>query len=85
MSGTVKLSKGPAQEMLVTAPNLLGVMPKNDPSLRWTATATARGAVEMLTFSWQTFTKKLEQRLARDEQQLLIESMRQNSSAHFWH
>ena len=85
MSGTVKLSKGPAQEMLVTATNLVGVMPKNDPNLRWTATATARGPVEMLTFSWQTFTKKLEQRLTRDEQQMLIESMRQNANAHFWH
>jgi hypothetical protein len=85
MSGGVKLSKGPAQEMLAKAPNLLGVMPKNDPGLRWSATATAQGAVEMLTFSWQAFTKKIEQRLTREEQQMLIESMRQNANAHFWH
>jgi CRP-like cAMP-binding protein len=85
MSGTVKLSKGPAKEMLVTAPNLVGVMMKNDPNLRWTATATAQGDVEMLTFSWQAFTKKLEQRLTREEQQMLIESIRQNANAHFWH
>ena len=85
MSGTVKLSKGPAEETVVRAPNLVGVMPKDKPGRRWTATASAQGEVEMLTFSWQTFTKKLDQRLTRDEQQTLVDSMRQNAKAHFWH
>ncbi len=85
MAGTVKLVKAPVQEMFVKAPQMIGVMPKRDASLRWTATAVAQDDVEMLTFSWYNYTKRLDKRLSREEQHKLIESMKQNAAAHFWH
>ncbi|HNR33132.1 MAG TPA: cyclic nucleotide-binding domain-containing protein [Candidatus Hydrogenedentes bacterium] len=85
MAGTVKLVGSDRSEKTVSAPHLIGVMPKHEPALEWTATAIAKGAVELLTFSWQQYIARLQKRLTADEQRRLIEAMKSNAAAHFWH
>jgi hypothetical protein len=85
VKGGVKLTKSPRLEKVYEAPNLIGVMPKQEPSLAWTATAIAQGDVEVFTFSWKTYTDELQKRLAPDEQRQLIDAMKQNAAEHFWH
>lgn len=84
ISGAVRIIKQNVTDKQVKAPGLLGVMPKHDASLRWSATAIAQGDVELFTFSWQTYTKKLEERLTRDERRQLVESIKNNGKSHFW-
>ena len=60
-------------------------MPKQEPSLTWTATAIAQDDVEVFTFSWKTYADELQKRLTPDEQRQLIDAMKQNAAEHFWH
>lgn len=83
--GALKLAKGIGHEKTYESPNLVGIMPKQDPSQTWTATAIAQGDVEVFTFSWKTFTAKLQERLTSDEQRRLVDSMKRNAAGHFWY
>ncbi len=85
MDGAVRLVRPDRSEKTVAAPHLIGVMPKHDPSLTWSAKAVAQGAVRMLAFSWQQYLARLQKRLTADEQRSLIEAMKANAAAHFWH
>lgn len=85
LEGTVRLIRPDRSEKSVSAPHLIGVMPKHDPSLTWSAKAVAQGMVNMLTFSWQQYTARLQKRLTAEEQRRLIDAMKTNAAAHFWH
>jgi CRP-like cAMP-binding protein len=85
MKGAIRLNKRPAMEKTYNAPNIIGIMPKQDPALVWSATAIAQGDTEVLTFSWKNYATKLQERLTQDEQRLLIDAMKQNAAEHFWH
>lgn len=85
INGTLKLVRQDRTEKIVSAPNLVGVMPKHEPGLTWTVTATAQTDAELLKFSWLQYTAKLQQRLTHDEQRKLIDAMKANAAAHVWH
>lgn len=85
INGTLKLVRTDRTEKFVSAPNLVGVMPKHEPGLAWSVTATAQTGVELLKFSWLQYTAKLQQRLTHDEQRKLIDAMKANAAAHLWH
>ena len=85
LSGALRLVKPDRTEKLVNAPNLVGVMPKHEPGLAWTASAIAQSDADILKFSWLQYTGKLQQRLTGDELRRLIEAMKANAAAHFWH
>lgn len=82
--GTVKLKAG-ANEWLIASPHLMGVMPKNDPSLLWTADATAAGEATTYRFHWPTYLEHIQRRLSPTEQQQMIEAMKANAKEHLWH
>ncbi len=84
VKGRVKLSRGPGKEIFYEAPHLIGVMPKPDPALLWTATASAEEGVEVLSFSWNSYTRKLD-RLSKDDQRAFVASMKAHAGEHFWH
>lgn len=83
--GALKLAKSRGTEKRFEAPNLVGIMPKYEPGLTWRATAIAQNNVEAFTFSWKTYTGKLQERLTAEEQRQMVDSMKQNASEHFWH
>ncbi len=85
MKGTLRLSKGPGKERFFSAPNIVGIMPKQDPALVWSASAIAQGPVEVLSFSWTNYAAKLQERLTNDEQRRLVDAMKQNAAEHVWH
>ena len=64
---------------------MLGVMPRFDPDLRWTATAAAQGKVELLKFSWVEYVKRLQQRLTPQEQRQVADAIGANVREHFVH
>lgn len=83
--GGLRLVKPDRTERAIQAPNLVGVMPKQEPGLTWTVNAVATDETEVLTFSWPQFTGMLEKRLNGDERRRLIEAMKTNAGAHLWH
>lgn len=85
MKGTLRLSKGPGKEKYYNAPNIVGIMPKHDPALVWSAAAIAQGPVEVLMFQWTNYTAKLQERLTNEEQRQLVDAMKQNAAEHVWH
>lgn len=85
MQGNIALSRPLNPSQLVNSPNLLGVMPRFEPDLRWTATASAQGKVELLKFSWVDYIKRLQQRLSRQEQRQVADAINANAKEHFIH
>jgi len=85
VKGSVRLTKESGGEKTCVAPDLIGVMPRHEPDLRWTATATAQDDVELLTFSWQEYGARMRDRITSDERRQLTDSMKENATAHFWH
>jgi hypothetical protein len=83
--GTMRVSRQAGGDKEYGAPNMVGVMPKDEPRQQWTATATAVDEVELFSFSWKTYIGKIRERLSPDEQTKLIESMKHNAQEHFWH
>jgi hypothetical protein len=65
--GTVEFQIAGRPSGSVTAPNVIGVMPEFDAGLRWSATAIARGPVQLLKFSWLNLSAMLERRLSAEE------------------
>ena len=66
-------------------PCVLGVMPQFDPDLRWSATATAKGDIELLKFSWLNYVTMLQRRLAPGELDQLMKSVAAAGDACFAH
>jgi hypothetical protein len=85
VQGDLVLSRLNHTVQVVSAPNILGVMPRFDPDQKWTATANARGKVELLKFSWAEYIKRLQQRLSQEEQRQVAASINANAKAHFIH
>ena len=84
--GIVKLRiEATKQELQLSAPHLIGVMPKNDPSLLWTAEAIAVGEVVTYQFNWTAYLAQIQKRLSPGEQQQMIEAMKMNGKEHLWH
>lgn len=83
--GSVDLRKAGQFVETRSAPDLLGAMPEFDPDLRWTASATARGAVETLRFAWLELNALFVQRSTRKEQELFAQAIRANAASHFMH
>ena len=65
------------------APDILGILPEFDPELRWTASAIARGSIEVLRFAWLELNALFAQRSTLREQALFAEALRANSKHHF--
>lgn len=84
VKGGIQLRKGSMPGKVFQAPHLLGVMPKNEPDLTWSATGTAQGDVSILSFSWRAYTAQLEEHLTDDELSSVVEAMRRNAAEHFW-
>ena len=85
LQGNIALSRSQSPALVVGAPNMLGVMPRFDPDLRWTATAAAQGKVELLKFSWVDYVKRLQQRLTPQEQRQVADAIGANVREHFVH
>ena len=83
--GIIVLSKLDHKPVTVAAPNILGVMPHFDPNMKWTATATAEGEVEVLKFSWQRYVLKLKERLSEEDLQEFNEGIEAAAAKHFQH
>ncbi len=83
--GTVQISREKGGEKEYKAPNIIGVMPTNEPRQQWSATAMAVDEVELFVFSWKEYIGRIRERLTTEEQTCLIESMKQNGQEHFWH
>lgn len=69
----------------IPAPNIIGIMPRFLPELRWTASAFGRGAVELRKFSWLSFMRLLQQRLSPEEQRQFESALTANAPGHFGH
>ncbi len=85
VKGSFKLKRGSATDAMVAAPNIIGIIPQNDPSLKWTATAIALDSVEVLIFSWEAYLMMLKRQISHDERELVKGSMKENSKEHLWH
>ncbi|NIA15045.1 MAG: cyclic nucleotide-binding domain-containing protein [Nitrospiraceae bacterium] len=75
LRGKVELSVSGEWAHTLSAPNMLGVMPDFDPELQWTATATAKGSVEILKFTWLEYNAILNQRLTSAERAQFEEAL----------
>ena len=75
----------PGEEKVVSAPNIIGIMPNNKPERIWTASARADGDAEVLAFSWIEYNDKLKERLTNNELMQFFESLKNNAKRHFWH
>ena len=84
-SGKISLIWQGADERVVAAPNIIGVMPNNKPDRIWSASAIANGDAELLAFSWLEYSDKLRERLTNQELTQFFESLKNNAKRHFWH
>lgn len=83
--GKMAFTKADRHSHVLAAPNNIGLMPDFDPELRWTATATAQGEVELLRFSWLVYNKMLEQRLSKADRQQFVAGMKAGKKDCFVH
>lgn len=85
VQGAIRLVKTNYPPRIVDAPDVIGVMPRFDPGLQWSATATAQGDAQLLRFSWQEYTAMLQRRLTQQEYALFTQVIDANALAHFIH
>lgn len=83
--GKISLIWQGADEKVVSAPNIIGIMPNNKPERIWSASARANGDAELLAFSWIEYNGKLKERLTNQETKQFFESLKNNAKRHFWH
>jgi len=84
-AGRMQISVAGQASRVLTAPDMVGVMPVFDPDLQWRATAAAQGDVQLLRFSWQHYVAMLQQRLTPGEQQQFADSLKAHAASHFVH
>ena len=70
---------------VVSAPNIIGIMPNNKPVRLWSASARASDEADLLAFSWIEYGEALHGLLYREEMKQFFDSMKQNAKRHFWH
>jgi len=75
LNGMIELRLAGRLSQTLAAPSVLGVMPEFNPELRWTATATAKGDIELLKFSWLNYTAMLRQRVSQTDLDQLFEAI----------
>ena len=83
--GKMLLRRDDGRDSTLTAPDIIGVMPKSEPKQTWTATCTAMEESTVLVFSWTQYIALLQERLAAEDQQKVVEAFRANAGAHFQH
>ncbi|MBM3289521.1 MAG: hypothetical protein FJY92_05160 [Candidatus Hydrogenedentes bacterium] len=81
--GAVRLVTTNFPPRVVEAPGLVGVMPRFEPGLLWSATAVAQGETHVLRFSWQEYMALIERRLSTAELKQFIQALDTNSPRHF--
>lgn len=84
LKGNIVLIWKTGEERTVSAPNIIGVMPNHKPDRMWSASARASGDVELLTFSWLEYDKKLRDKLSPQEMNEFFSSLKNNGKKHFW-
>lgn len=85
LQGKITLDWPGADQRVVVAPNILGIMPNPKSDRVWTASARGNGGAEILAFSWVDYGKRLDERLSNKEMQLFFDSIKNNGKKHFWH
>lgn len=83
--GSVSLSWKEAQTRVVSAPNIIGIMPNEKPERVWSASAHSSDESDLLAFSWIEYGEALQGLLSREEMEQFFESMKNNAKRHFWH
>lgn len=83
--GMIELTRRNQGSVEVPAPNILGVVVEFDPNRQWTATAVAKGDVELLKFTWLQYKAMLEERLSPPELQQFNEAVQASAKEHFEH
>ena len=85
LHGAIELRLAGRLSQTLSAPSVLGVMPEFDPALRWTATATAKGDIESLKFSWLNYMTMLRQRLTQAQLDQLLKAISSTDERCFPH
>ncbi len=86
VDGKLKLLRKALQEVILTAPNIVGIFPnKSEKGTEWSATVMASGEATVLKFSWDDYTDQIVKVLGRAEQKDFVASMKKNAKKHFWH
>ena len=85
LHGAIELRLAGRLSQTLSAPSVLGVMPEFDPALRWTATATAQGDIELLKFSWLNYMTMLRQRLTQAQLDQLLKAISSTDERCFPH
>lgn len=83
--GSVSLTWEKEETRVVSAPDIIGIMPNYKPERLWSASARASGEVDLLAFSWFEYGEALQGLLSREEMKLFFESMKYNAKRHFWY
>ena len=85
VNGKVRITERHQPPRILSAPNMIGVMPRFQADLQWSATCAAEGDAEFLKVPWQDFMATLERRLSADELQQFIRNVESNQSAGLAH
>lgn len=85
VDGAIQLARTNYPPRIESAPAIIGVMPRFDHTLKWSATATAKGDAQLLRFSWQEFMVTLARRLTQEESDQFAKVLDANADAHFVH
>lgn len=85
MQGQIKLKRNLESLGVVSESDILGIMPVFDPDLKWTATATAIGNVELMKFNWASFMMLLDKRLSSDDMRAFKVAIQEYATNHFTH
>ncbi|MBI2431728.1 MAG: cyclic nucleotide-binding domain-containing protein [Candidatus Hydrogenedentes bacterium] len=83
LRGKLALTAGNHAMSGFTAPDVLGVQPAFAPERRWTATARALSEVEVLSFSWLDYLKRLQNRLPSQDFRAVVQSVETQAGKHF--
>ncbi|HPO15897.1 MAG TPA: hypothetical protein PLI09_20815 [Candidatus Hydrogenedentes bacterium] len=83
--GEVDIVPAVGRPLAIHAPDIVGVLPKFEPELRWTCTAVVKGNVEIHRFSWLVFMNLLEKRLQPAEFHAVRDALALYAKDHFTH
>jgi hypothetical protein len=85
MKGTIRLKREHQPPKDISAPEILGIIPKPDLALKWSATAVATGEVEILKFDWATYSATLDNSLTPGERESVSKAFEAAAADHFAH
>ena len=84
LKGEVAIIWKSGEERTISAPNIIGIMPNHKPERIWSASARAKDEVELMTFSWIEYDKRVRAKLSPDELKAFFSSLQNNAKKHFW-